>query len=204
MARQLWRRRLGEHVALRLGRSAAVGLVVFAGLAFGVKTCVATFLIACSNDETTLPSPDGLHIAHRLVRYCEGPMAFNVNIAQTIELKSTAGRPVAKVFESDEDSGSMRWGDDAHLVIAVDAISSITSSEHQADGVQIIYHVPKRMLAFKSEKDAERQTEMLHQTGRSTESDYETGKKVDRFLRQWHEAFNRWAIANAVIDDDSN
>jgi hypothetical protein len=102
---------------------------------FGPKACVATFLITCSNDETTLTSPDKRHLAHRLVRYREGPMAFNVNITQTIELRSADGRTKAKIFESDEDGGSMRWDDDAQLAIAVDAISSITSSEHQAEAM---------------------------------------------------------------------
>ena len=195
-------RDLSAHLRrFRIVRSATLIIAILIGAAFGIRACVTALLVDCYEDTADLPSPDLRHIAHRVVRICKGPLAFNVNIIQFIELSTVGTGFNLRVFESYEDDGSIRWNAGNELAIEVGAVSTIRRSLHEADGVRITYHVPRKLLDLKAAEDSERQTEELHQTGRLTDRDYETGKEIDRWLRRWREDFIRWASENAIIDE---
>lgn len=128
---------------------------------------MTTFFVDCWDDKTDLPSPDARHIARLLVHTCEGPLAANVNITQTIEIATVGANAARRVFENDDDNGAMHWDDNDNLSIEVGGVSTIALSLHEADGVRVTYHVPKRSMSLKISDDEERQTEELHQAGKS-------------------------------------
>ncbi len=182
-------------------RSTAVVLGILIAVAFGIRACIATFWVQCQNNTADIPSPDLRHIARRVTRICEGPLAVNLSITQSVDIAKAGDDRGVRVFESDEDDGEIRWSDDGQLVIVLSGFATILRSLHDVDGVHIAYHVKKKALDYNVAEDSERRTEELHRAGKLADSDYETEKKINQWLRQWREEFIRWAAENAIIDE---
>jgi hypothetical protein len=176
-------------------------VAILIGVAFAIRASVTALFVKCWDDKANISSPDSRHIAHRTVHICEGPLIVNVNITQAIEISAAGAEVGMRVFENDENDGSMHWVDSNELAVEIGSVSTIIRSLHEADGIHITYHVARKLLDMKAAEESERQTEELHRTGRSTDGDYEAEKKVDRWLRQWREDFVRWASENAIIDE---
>jgi uncharacterized protein YfaT (DUF1175 family) len=70
----------------------------------------------------------------------------------------------------------MQWTDDGQLHVETRTPHTITLSLHEANGIQITYHVPK-----------------LSMTPRFSE--------MDHGWRQWEEEFIHWASENAIVDE---
>ena len=196
---------MSQVQALRIARRLAVTAAVLAGLVFGVRACVSTFFFPCWDSTIDLPSPDSKHIAHWAAHYCSGPLAVAVDVVQSIEIVDTSSGTNAalKVFESYDDHTTMRWDDDTHLSIGIEALSSIALSSHEAQGVRVTYRVPRRLVTGAPQwaDDSERRTEEAHRSGKMTDADYKTSKEIERSFRAWRESFTRWAEENAVVDE---
>jgi hypothetical protein len=95
----------------------------------------------------------------------------------------------------------MQWADDGQLRIEIHFAETIALSLHDADGVQITYHVPKLLMSPRFSEGLERQTEEAHAAGRLREADYAARKKMNQGWRQWEEEFIHWASENAIVDE---
>lgn len=184
-----------------LWRIIVVVSVLFTG-GWAIGAGLSALLTQCWDDKINLPSPDGKHVAHRWVHSCEGPTMFTES-TQVVNISQAGSNEMAKVFESQEANGKikMRWEDD-HLRIDIESMETPDLSLHKGYGVHIAYHVPARLMSLFWENAQEQQEEEMHRTGKLSDADYETVKRLNRGSRLWREIFMQWASENAIIDDE--
>lgn len=184
-----------------LWRVIVVVSVLFTG-GSAVKAGLSAIFARCWDDKTDLSSPDGKHIAHRSVHSCEGPTMFDESFHQVVDISQAGTNENARVYETNYYGGKMRWEDSDHLRIDIDSTEAIGLSLHKANDVRIAYHVPARLMSFYWQDVQDRQQEEMHRTGKMSDADYDTAKRVSRYSRSWHGTFIEWASENAVIDNE--
>ena len=151
----------------RLVRQVVVTITVLFGVAMIIRARVTP---ACWDEKTDALSPDSQHIAHNVVHTCEGPFARDLSFTQFIDMATVGTGQRIKVFESESASTEMHWIDGNQLSIDIGSKSTVTLSLHDANGVRITYHVPKKLMNRRTERmsgfdDGKRVSSVGHQRG---------------------------------------
>jgi hypothetical protein len=102
-------------------------------------------------------------------------------------------------------TGHLRWlccRNSDQLNVEIDTAMTIALSLHDADGVRIRYHVPKRLMMPLMSESFERRTEQFRANGMLKDGDDAELTKMDQGWRRWEEDFIHWVSGNAVVDED--
>jgi hypothetical protein len=186
---------------LRLVLWAVVLAVVLFVIAIGIRACTTP---SCWDDEkTNTLSPDSRYVAHAAVRYCQGPLSFNLTAAQFAEIAVAGTGQTVRIFESDLGGppAQVRWMDDRQLGIEFHGKATIKLSLRGANGVRVAYLVPRKLMNTQWSEGMQTRLESAYQAGRVTARDFATLSKANENWRRWEEEFIHWASENATIGE---